>query len=148
MHVVTKGPHTPTIMVNEVQTPKPINDYSRDDKKLASMNAKAMNILYSVLEKNEVNHIFTCTNAHDIWHLLEITHEGTNQVKESKISMLVHSYELFKMDTNETITYMFTRFTSIINELNALGKTNANSNLIRKLLRSLPKTWKANVTTI
>ena len=104
------------------------------------MNAKAMNIFYCVLERNEFNCISTCINAHDIWHLLEITHEGTNQVKESKMSMFVHSYELFKMDANETITEMFTIFTGIINEINALGRTYANSDLIRKLLRSLPRT--------
>ena len=62
--------------------------------------------------------------------------------------MLVHFYKLFKMDANETITDMFTRFTSIINELNALGKTYANSDLVRKLLRSLSKSWKAKVSVI
>ena len=35
--------------------------------------------------------------------MLEITHEGTNQVKESKINLLVHNYELFSMKENETI---------------------------------------------
>ena len=62
--------------------------------------------------------------------------------------MLVHSYELFKMDANETITGMFIRFTCIINELNALGRTYANSNLVKKLLRNLPKSWEAKVTAI
>ena len=42
-------------------------------------------------------------------------HEGTNQVKKSKINMLVHQYKLFKMDPTESITSMFTRFTDIIN---------------------------------
>ena len=62
--------------------------------------------------------------------------------------MFVHSYDLFKMDANENITEMFTRFTCIINELNVLGRTYANSNLIRKLLRNLLRTWEAKVTAI
>ena len=62
--------------------------------------------------------------------------------------MLVHSYELFKMDANETITEMFIRVTDIINELNALGRTYANSDIVRKLLRNLPKIWEAKVTAI
>ena len=101
------------------------------------MNAKVMNILYCALKINKFNYISTCINAHDIWHLLEITHEGTNQVKKSKISMLVHSYELLKIDENETMTEMFTRFTCIINELNTLGRTYANSDLVRILLSVL-----------
>ena len=59
-----------------------INEYSEENKKLSSLNAKVVNILYCALERNKFNHIFTCLNAHDIWLLLEVTHEGTNQVKE------------------------------------------------------------------
>ncbi|GAV60643.1 UBN2 domain-containing protein, partial [Cephalotus follicularis] len=56
-----------------------------------------------------------------MWDSLEITYEGTNQVKESKISMLVYEYELFMMHDNESISDMFTRFTTIINSLKNLG---------------------------
>ncbi|GAV66716.1 zf-CCHC domain-containing protein/UBN2 domain-containing protein [Cephalotus follicularis] len=56
-----------------------------------------------------------------MWDLLEVTYEGTNQVKESKISMLVHEYELFVMHDNESISDMFTRFTTIINSLKILA---------------------------
>ena len=62
--------------------------------------------------------------------------------------MLVHSYELFKMDENETIIEIFTRFTGIINELNALGRIYANFNLVRKLLRCLSRIWEAKVTAV
>ena len=65
-HVVTNDPHIPTIVVNGIQTPKPIQEYNEDDRKLASMNAKAMNILYCALERNEFNRISTYINAHDI----------------------------------------------------------------------------------
>ncbi|KAJ6923701.1 hypothetical protein NC652_017120 [Populus alba x Populus x berolinensis] len=43
----------------------------------------------------------------------KVPHKGTNQVKESKIDMLVHQYELFKMHPSESITSMFTRMTLI-----------------------------------
>ncbi|GAV71628.1 UBN2 domain-containing protein, partial [Cephalotus follicularis] len=80
--------------------------------------------------------------------LLEVTYEGTNQVKESKISMLVHEYELFLMHDNESISDMFTRFTTIINSLKNLGKYYPNQELVRKILRCLPKSWTPKVTTI
>ena len=38
------------------------------------------------------------------------------KLKETKISMLVHNYELFKMEENEPICDMFTRFTNIVLE--------------------------------
>ena len=65
----------------------------------------------------EMNRICQCKSAKEIWRLLEITHEGTNQVKESKINLLVHNYELFFMKENETIVEMITRFTDIVNGL-------------------------------
>ncbi|GAV84509.1 LOW QUALITY PROTEIN: UBN2 domain-containing protein, partial [Cephalotus follicularis] len=75
-------------------------------------------------------------------------YEGTNQVKESKISMLVHEYELFFMHDNESISDMFTRFTTIINSLKNLGKSYSNQELVRKILRCLPKSWTPKVTAI
>jgi hypothetical protein len=64
------------------------------------MDAKTMNILYCALSMSKFNRILSCKNVSDIWHALEITHEGTNQVREFKIYMLVHHYELFKMLPN------------------------------------------------
>ena len=45
-----------------------------------------------------------------------------DQVKETKISMLVHQYEMFKMNENESIDEMTTHFMCIINQLNSFGK--------------------------
>jgi hypothetical protein len=59
-------------------------------KKLFSIDAKAMNTLYCALRRSKCNIISSCKNVRDIWHALEVTHEGTNQVKGSKIDMLVH----------------------------------------------------------
>ena len=59
---------------------------------------KAINILYCALDVNEFNRLSTYNSSKEIWDRLEITHERTNQVKESKISILVHKYELFKME--------------------------------------------------
>ena len=83
-----------------------------------------------------------------IWNRLEVTHKGTNQVKESKISILVHKYELFKMKQNETITGMYTCFTNIVNNLKMFNKAYTNSELCKKNFRSLPRSWEAKVTAI
>jgi hypothetical protein len=70
---------------------------------LLYMDTKAINTLYYALSISEFNIIISWWKATDIWHALEVTHEGTNQVKEFKINMLVHQYELFKMFLNEYI---------------------------------------------
>ena len=78
----------------------------------------------------------------------KITHEGTNQVKKSKINLLVHNYELFSMKENETIVEMITRFTDIVNGLEALGKTYKESEKVMKILRFFPSKWHTKVTAI
>ena len=79
---------------------------------------------------------------------LEVTHDETNQVKESKISILVQKYEMFQMEQNESITSMFTPFIDITNCLKNLDKIYTNSDNVKKILRSLPRSWEAKVTAI
>ena len=113
-----------------------------------SSNAKVMNALFYALDKNEFNRVSTCQTAYDIWHTYEVTYEGTNRVKKSKIDLLVYSYELFRVKPTETIGDMYTRFTDIINGLKALSKCDTNLELVNKILKSLPKSWDLKVTAI
>ena len=52
------------------------------------------------------------------------------------------------MKDNETIVEMFTWFTDIVNDLEALGKTYKESEKVMKILRSLLKKWETKVTII
>ncbi|XP_077247958.1 uncharacterized protein LOC143887696 [Tasmannia lanceolata] len=86
--------------------------------------------------------------AREIWTTLEITHEGTTQVKKSKVNMLISDFEALEMHEGESISDMFTMFTNIVNELNALGKTYTNYELVQRLLRSFPDNWDSMITSI
>ena len=80
--------------------------------------------------------------------MLEVTHQGASFMKETKINILVQQYEMFKMHSNETIAQMFARFTTITNDLNALGKSFTSTELVNKILRSLPKAYQSKVMAI
>ena len=67
------------------------------------------------LGPNEHNRIMGCKSAKQIWDLLEVTHEGTSEVKRSKIDLLMPKYERFVMEPRESIQEMFTMFTNITN---------------------------------
>ena len=68
----------------------PTIDWNELEKKTFALNAKAMNALFCALDKNEFNRVSVYKTAFDIWHTLEVTHEGTSRVKESKINLLLH----------------------------------------------------------
>ena len=97
--------------------PKPKQEWNEFDRRKFQLNAKVIFTLQCSMDRNEYNRICQCKSVEEIWRLLEITHKGTNQVKESKINLLVHRYELFIMKDNETIVQMITSFTDIVNGL-------------------------------
>ena len=128
--IITTSPHYHTKIIDGLSTLKPEREWNEQDKKLGQLNAKSMNVLYCALDINKFNRISVCTSAKKIQDTVEVTHERTNQVKKSKINMLVHKYELFKMEPNQSILNMFTRFIDIINFLKRLDKDYTNSKLV------------------
>ncbi|KAH9672063.1 hypothetical protein KPL70_017583 [Citrus sinensis] len=126
--IVNDGPFMP-LTKNEVgeDIPKPSRDWNEFEKRKASLNSKTMNALFCALDKKEFHKVSSCESANEIWHKLEVVYEGTNQVKESKISRYTRQYELFQMEQNENRYSMYTRFTDIVNTLGALGKTFSNT---------------------
>ncbi|GAV71273.1 zf-CCHC domain-containing protein/DUF4219 domain-containing protein/UBN2 domain-containing protein [Cephalotus follicularis] len=146
-HIIINGPMMPTRTIGVVSL-KLENEFNDNGFRIIQLNSKAKHVLFCAVGPNEFNHISSCDSAKEMWDLLEITYEGTNQVKESKISMLVHEYKLFLMHDHESISDMFTRFTKIINSLKNLGKSYPNQELVRKILRCLSKCWTPKVTVI
>ncbi|KAH9670869.1 Integrase catalytic domain-containing protein [Citrus sinensis] len=147
--VVCDGPFMPTFK-DEVgdDIPKPSSQWSELEKRKMSLNSKAMNALFCALDKKEFHRVSSCESAQEIWNKLEVVYEGTNQVKESKISRYTRQYELFQMEQNENVYSMYTRFTDIVNTLGALGKTFSNSEKVKKIIRSLPKECRPKRTAI
>ena len=70
---------------------------------------------------------------------MKVTYEGTFQVKEPKIALLSNQYEMFKMQPNESITSWFDQYTTIVNQLNQLGRVIPEDELLKRLLMSLHK---------
>ncbi|GAV59433.1 LOW QUALITY PROTEIN: UBN2 domain-containing protein, partial [Cephalotus follicularis] len=123
------GPDLPTSRnENGEQIPKPRSSYNDEDRRRVQMNVKAKHIIICAINSSEFNRVSSCVFAKEMWDKLEVTYEGKN-VKEAKISMLIHDYEMFTMNENEDIKSMFTIFTNIINALQSLDKTYSNSEM-------------------
>ena len=55
---------------------------------------------------------------------------------------------MFKIQPNENITSQFDRYTTIVNQLNQLRKAIPEDEMVKQLLRSLPKTQRSTVVSI
>ena len=80
-----------------------------------------------------------------MWDILEVTHEGTNDVKRARKHALIQEYELFRMQKGETIFYVHKRFSHILNHLMSLGKSFDKEELNIKILKFLDRSWPPKV---
>ncbi|KAE8667313.1 Kinesin-3 [Hibiscus syriacus] len=137
-----------SIMDGNSSPPGKYNDWNREEHKNFQRNSKAIHILFCALGPNEYGRVSSCSSAKKIWDKLQVTHEGTDEVRESKKSLLNHSYENFKMKPNEDIKAMTNRFSVIVNGLKGYGEVVPNEKLVRKVIYSLPKEWQSKKTAI
>ncbi|MQM10898.1 hypothetical protein Taro_043799, partial [Colocasia esculenta] len=100
----------------------PREKWTDNERKLLSQNSKAKNLICCALTRSEFNRISTCKSAKEMCDKLNLTYEGIDKVKETKIDILVTQYEKFQMITSEIITQMYSKFTDITNGVAGLGK--------------------------
>ncbi|XP_070038599.1 uncharacterized protein [Nicotiana tomentosiformis] len=148
--VICDGPFVPTKNLGDpaAAIPKMRKEFNDADRKAIEKNFRAKKILVYGISPDEYNRISACQSTKEIWEALQIAHEGTTQVKQSKIDMLTTEYELFRMKDDELIQDMHTHFTFIINELYSLGETIPRNKLVRKILSVLPSSWESKVNAI
>ncbi|XP_075109047.1 uncharacterized protein LOC142180850 [Nicotiana tabacum] len=109
--VICDGPHVPMKKLGETRpiVLKDRKEYSDIDRKSVEKNYRAKKILVYSIGPDEYNRVSACDSAKEIWEVLQIAHEGTTPVKQSKIDMLTTEYELFRMKDDEFIQDMHTR---------------------------------------
>ncbi|VFQ69289.1 unnamed protein product [Cuscuta campestris] len=146
--MIKNGEEIPMKKVGETTVPKTENEFDAEDIKKIENYAKAINMLYCAVNPDNYRKISCCTTAKEMWDKLEVTYEGTDQVREAKIDFLTQEYEMFRMKEGEKIDDMFDRFSKIINDLHALKKTYTNKDLVRKILRSLTPEWRSKADSI
>ncbi|WMV08056.1 hypothetical protein MTR67_001441 [Solanum verrucosum] len=90
--VILDGPYIPTKDVLDGDLtkviPKTRREYNEADKKKIEKNYNANKLLVCGIGPDEYNRISTCEMAKEIWDCLKTAHEGTTQVKDSKVDML------------------------------------------------------------
>ena len=76
------GPFVPT---------KPFTEWTTDENRRAQYDVKARNIMASALTIDEFFRISQCKSAKEMWDVLEVTHEGIDEVKRARKNILFKS---------------------------------------------------------
>ncbi|XP_070002109.1 uncharacterized protein [Nicotiana sylvestris] len=96
--IIYDGPYVPTKVLEELpfSMAKTNKGYTEVDKKAVEKNFHAKKILVCGIGLEEYNRICFCDTAKEIWKAFQIAHEGTTQVKQSKIDMLTTKNKLVR----------------------------------------------------
>jgi len=136
---IINGPYTPNYIVANVQVDKPWTQWTEEESIRAQYDCNAKNIFTSSLNMDEFFHVSQSKSSKEMQEVLEVTHEGTNDVKRARKHALIQEYELFKMLQGESIVEVQKRFTHIVNHLIGLGKEFDKEELNIKVLKCLDR---------
>jgi len=142
------GPYIPVFVLNGIFVAKPFDELTVVENKHVQYDCIAKNIITSALNLDEFFRVSQYNSAKEMWDVLEVTHEGTTDVKRARKHALIQKYELFIMQQGESIANVWKRFTHIVNHLIRLGKQFDKEKLNIKILKCLDKSWQPKVTTI
>ena len=94
---------------------KPKLEWDRSENEASENNARVMYSIFNAISMNEFCRIATCNLAKEAWDILQVTHEGTNVVKMSKLQMLTYRFETIRMDDYETFGEFHAKLMDIMN---------------------------------
>ena len=69
-----------------------------------------MNIIHSSLNFDVFFRVSVCTTVKEMWDLIQVTHEGTLEVRKAQKNSLIQEYETIRMKQGETIRDVKKRF--------------------------------------
>ena len=73
------------------------------------------------MSPEEVDKIEDALTAKDAWDTLQVNHQGSRKVHESRIKALKDELSLFSMKKDESVKEMYNRMKNITNQIKSLG---------------------------
>ena len=115
---------------------------------LANVNSKAINAIFCGESTDEFHRISHVETAKEAWTILETTYEGAKKVKDTKLQMLTTRFEELKIGDDEFFDSFYGKLNEIVIANLNLKEKIEDAKVVRKILRSLPKSFRAKVTAI
>ena len=104
--------------------------------------------MFCGVTNEEFKKISSIEVAKEAWTILETTYEDTKAVKSVKLQRLTSSFEEIRIEEDETFDEFYAKLMDIVNSAFNLGESIAESKIVRKILRSLPKRFHAKITVM
>ena len=121
-----------------------------DKVALAATNtsSKVLNAIFCGVSLDEFHRISHIIIAKEAWQILETTYERTKKVKDTKLQILTTRFEELKMSEDESFELFYSKLNEVVIGKFNLGEKTKDSKIVRKILRSLPESFRAKVIAI
>ena len=130
------------------QVIKPKADWTNAEFEISKWNRKAWHALLCAVDENQYKLIQNTKIAKEAWDILEVAHEGTDVVKDSKLQVLQTQFELLKMEEDECFNDFEVKLMDIVNQSYQLGDPYSDRRVKQKIMRSLPARFESKVTAL
>ena len=111
-------------------------------------NSKALNAIFCGVSLDEFHRISHISIAKVAWQILETTYDGTKKVKDIKLQMLTTQFKELNMNEDESFDCFYSKLNEVVIGKFNLSEKKEDSKIVKKILRSLPESFRAKVTTI
>ncbi|XP_074376921.1 uncharacterized protein LOC141718435 [Apium graveolens] len=141
MEILNNGPHIPEMVDpdNERRTiHKPKSDWTAKEKELVALDDSLQLILIDAMDSDMCHQILVCESGKHMRDTIELLMEGTEDVREHRLDMLITQYEAFRSLPGEGVTSVYERLNRLLNEMSRHGKKYAQHEINRKFLLALP----------
>ena len=146
--MIEDGYTPPTKLDSEKVVYKPHSEWDEKDFTIVNLNSKAITCIIKGLTCSEFHKVMNITYPKEMQEYLKITHEGTNEIKNSKNNMLTQEFESLLVMPNESMDVFLNRFKDITNNLQSFEKVVTCFDMNNKVLRSLPMEYNSIINPI
>ncbi|KAK0594697.1 hypothetical protein LWI29_004279 [Acer saccharum] len=137
---------TPTDGGEEILKPKA--QWSPQEFTDSMWNNKAIHAIRCAMNENQYKLIQITRIAKEAWEILEVAHEGTEVVKDSKLQVFQTRFETIRMEEHEHFNDFQVRLMDIVNQSHQLGDPYSDRRIKQKIMRSLPERFEPKVTAL
>ena len=88
-NAIVNGPYILVFVVNGISVAKQFDELTANGNKRVQYDCVAKNIITSALNLDEIFRVSQCSYAKEMWDILEVTHEGTTDVKRPRKHVLI-----------------------------------------------------------
>ncbi|GJV74551.1 hypothetical protein Tco_1506135 [Tanacetum coccineum] len=126
--------------------PEPITKMSKPDKDQYFADIKVMKYILQGIPDDIYNYVDACSDAQQMWNRIKRLMQGSDISQQERRSRLMNEFDKFVAVEGESLTFMYERFSTLINVMDRNKVCPSAIAVNTKFLNSLQPEWRKYVT--